>query len=163
MKSQLLYCRYLTVLFFLVISSCDWFKIQDVEEIYMAQLNELMQILDEEGNIISIDSINIMPPFIYRGSTEKDDIAPKDRKDSLYYLGTRDGELIGKWEIVELIAYYEENNRYEYLLSDGKYVFFETDKDLIHTVSEQVHSPLDLKESLKLGRYVTVAEKPDGW
>lgn len=164
MRGRLVYCRYLSILLIVFfISSCDWFTVQDLNEVFMAQLNELIEIIDEEGNSISLDSINIMPPYIYRGSTESDDIAPKDRKDSLYYLKTRDGELIGKWEIEELINYYEKNNRYEYLLSNGKYIFFETDKNLIHTVSEQVQSPSELNASLVRGRYKNVAEKPDGW
>lgn len=140
-----------------LVSSCDLFSVQDTDEVDLIGLKELKETISPEGQSTS----ETMPPFIYRhwfGYT-----STQQPIDSLYFLKNRSGELLEKYAIVKLICYNKRNQRGEYLLSNGKYFYFECDKELNFYVSEFVDSAADLQKPLKMGRYINIASKPDNW
>jgi hypothetical protein len=144
-----------------LISSCDFFTIQDTDNPDLGGLCELKETLAADGQIIANGGDGLMAPFVYRkwfGYT-----GTQQPIDSLYLLKNRGGELLEKWAIKKLISYTKRLQRHEYLLSNGKYVYFEVDPDLNFFISEFVASTSELNTDLKRGKYVNVAEKPDNW
>lgn len=144
-------------LLFLLGSSCDFLSFQNTAEVHLDGLNELKVTILPEGHPAS----EAMPPFIYRhwfGYT-----STQQPIDSLYFLKNRSGELLEKFAIVKIISYNKRSQRGEYLLSNGKYFYFEWDDELNFFVSEIVDSASDLQKVLKRGKYKGIASKPDNW
>ena len=162
MKNKLTYKYFVSILILFSFTACDWFAIQDTDDIGLYNFNKLIEIIDADGNSVSLNSDNDIPLFIYRTGSLSTTL-PQQYIDSLFYIKTQDGELIDKWEIKELISYSKRKNRSNYLLSNGKYIYFECDKDLVFKVSEQVDSEKQLKGDLKTGRYTYLADKPNNW
>jgi len=143
-------------------NSCEWLSFQNTANIQIIGLWELVEI-DSIGKTVAGDSSDQeMPPFIYRewyGWTQE---VPQQPIDSLYYLKTKQGEMIDKWNVDKEIDHNKRKQRYEYLLSNGKYIFTES-KDDFFTVSIQIDDPSLLNKDIKKGLYKYVADKPDNW
>ena len=142
-------------------SSCNLFKIQDTDNADLDGLNKLVETISSDGHVIENDGM--MAPFVYRQWSGWTKTQPQQRIDSLFLLKNIDGGLIQKYAIKELISYDKRIQRHEYLLSNGKYVYVECDRDANFFVSEFVDSASELKKDLKRGKYINIAEKPDNW
>lgn len=150
-----------TFLIQFLLSSCNLFSFQDTNEVDLGGLNELKETISTDGQIVRNGDDGMMPPFVYRkwfGYTES-----QQPIDSLYFMKNRGGDLIEKWAIKKLISYNKSLQRHEYLLSNGKYVYFEYDHSLNIFISEFVDRPDQLRKELKKGRYIYLADKPDNW
>jgi len=161
MKSSLKLISVASFLILLLNSSCDFFGIQDTDNVSLDGLNKLVETISSDGHVIEYGGT--MAPFVYREWYGWTKTQPQQPIDSLFFLKNIDGELIEKYAIKELISYDKRNQRHEYLLSNGKYFYVECDHDLNFYVSEFVDSASELKRELKRGKYINVAEKPDNW
>lgn len=144
-------------LLMLSVCSCDFLSFQNTDAPSLDGLNELKETIITEGQTAS----ETMPPFIYRhwfGYT-----STQQPIDSLYLLKNRSGELIEKYAITRLLGLSKSKTRQEFLVSNGKYFYFECDEELNFYVSEFVDSASDLQKPLKMGRYINIASKPDNW
>lgn len=147
-----------------LISSCDFFTFQDTAMTPLIGLWELKETLDTNGKIVTGISSNVFPPFVFRdwfGYSQS-----QQPIDSLYFMKNRGGDLIEKWALKESIKYTKHPQRHEYLLSNGKYIYFELgmgEYDGYMIVSEIVSSPTELGKDLKRGIYFNIADKPDNW
>lgn len=159
-RSIILYIATAFLILFLS-SSCNLFKVQDTNVVELIGMNKLVETISSDGHVI--ENGGMMAPFVFRQWYGWTKTQPQQRIDSLFLLKSIDGELIEKFAITELISYDKRIQRHEYLLSNGKYIYIECDQDLNFFVSEFVDSALELKKDLKKGKYMNVAEKPNGW
>ena len=161
MKRSLIFNIVTSFLILFLSSSCDLFKIQDTDFVSLMGLNKLVETISPDGHVL--ENGGMMAPFVYRQWYGWTKTQPQQRIDSLFLLKNIEGELIEKFAITELISYDKRNQRSEYLLSNGKYLYVECDRDAIFFVSEFVDSASELKKDLKRGKYMNIAEKPDNW
>lgn len=161
MKRSLIPIRIASILILFLNSSCNLFKIQDTDNANLDGLNKLVETISSDGHVIKNDGM--MAPFVYRQWYGWTKTQPQQRIDSLFLLKNVDGELIEKYAIKELISYDKQIQRSEYLLSNGKYLYVECDRDANFFVSELVDSASELKKKLIRGKYINIAEKPNNW